>query len=35
MGFGWINPEEYSFNFFLLMERFQIRYFLNVRGFGG
>jgi SAM-dependent methyltransferase len=25
MGLGWINPEEYSFNSFLLMERFQIR----------
>jgi hypothetical protein len=25
MGLGWINPEDYSFNSFLLMERFQIR----------
>jgi SAM-dependent methyltransferase len=24
MGLGWINPEDYSFNSFLLMERFQI-----------
>ena len=26
MGFGWIKPEDYSFNSFLLMERFQIKY---------
>ena len=25
MSFNWIDPEEYSFNSFLLMERFQIR----------
>jgi hypothetical protein len=25
MGLGWINPEDYSFNSFLLLERFQIR----------
>jgi len=25
MGLGWINPEEYSFNSLLLLERFQIR----------
>jgi ubiquinone/menaquinone biosynthesis C-methylase UbiE/phage FluMu protein Com len=25
MGLGWINPEDYSFNSFLLMEQFQIR----------
>ena len=33
MGLGWINPEEYSFNSFLLLERFQIdRLFENSDG---
>lgn len=30
--FGWINPEEYSFNHFLLLEEFQIRLALENRG---
>jgi len=29
MPFGWIKPEEYSFNSLLLMERFQLRYALG------
>ena len=32
MPLGWINPEEYSFNSFLLMERFQIRLMLKSGG---
>ncbi|MDR0326493.1 MAG: class I SAM-dependent methyltransferase [Oscillospiraceae bacterium] len=32
MGLGWINPEEYSFNSFLLMERFQIRLMMESGG---
>ena len=30
--FGWINPEEYSFSHFLLLEEFQIRLALENRG---
>jgi ubiquinone/menaquinone biosynthesis C-methylase UbiE len=32
MGLGWINPEDYSFNSFLLMERFQVRLMLESGG---
>ena len=32
MGLGWINPEDYSFNCFLLMERFQIHLMMNSGG---
>ncbi len=32
MGLGWINPEDYSFNCFLLMERFQIRMMMELGG---
>ena len=32
MGLGWINPEDYSFNSFLLMERFQIRLMMKSGG---
>ncbi|MDR0294358.1 MAG: class I SAM-dependent methyltransferase [Oscillospiraceae bacterium] len=32
MGLGWINPEEYSFNSFLLMERFQIGLMMESNG---
>jgi len=32
MGLGWINPEEYSFNSFLLLERFQIRLIMGSDG---
>jgi ubiquinone/menaquinone biosynthesis C-methylase UbiE/phage FluMu protein Com len=32
MGLGWINPEDYSFNSFLLIERFQIRLMLASDG---
>jgi ubiquinone/menaquinone biosynthesis C-methylase UbiE/phage FluMu protein Com len=32
MGLGWINPEDYSFNSFLLMERFQIRLMMESGG---
>jgi len=32
MPFNWINPEEYSFNSFLLLERFQIRLMLASGG---
>jgi len=32
MGLGWINPEDYSFNSFLLMERFQIRLMVESGG---
>ena len=32
MGLGWINPEDYSFNSFLLMERFQIRLMMEPGG---
>jgi 2-polyprenyl-3-methyl-5-hydroxy-6-metoxy-1,4-benzoquinol methylase len=32
LGLGWINPEEYSFNSFLLMERFQIRLIMRSGG---
>ena len=32
MGLGWINPEVYSFNSFLLMERFQIRRMMESGG---
>ena len=32
MAFGWINPEEFSFNSFLMMERFQIRWMFESRG---
>ena len=32
MGLGWINPEDYSFNSFLLMERFQIRFMMESGG---
>ncbi|MCL2057824.1 MAG: hypothetical protein FWH01_02035 [Oscillospiraceae bacterium] len=35
MGLGWINPEDYSFNSFLLMERFQIRLMQYVGNGGG
>jgi len=34
MSFGWIKPEEYSFNHFLLLEEFQIRLALENRGWG-
>ena len=34
MDFHWIDPEEYSFNSFLLMERFQIRLMLEYGGWG-
>ena len=30
MALGWINPEDYSFNSFLLLERFQIRLLMNL-----
>ncbi len=29
MGLNWINPEEYSFNSFLLLEKFQICLMMN------
>ena len=32
MSIGWINPNDYSFNCFLLMERFQIRLMLKSGG---
>jgi len=32
MALGWINPEDYSFNSFLLLERFQIRLMMNTGG---
>jgi SAM-dependent methyltransferase len=32
MALNWINPEEYSFNSFLLMERFQIRLMMQSGG---
>lgn len=32
MSLGWINPNDYSFNCFLLLERFQIRIMLNSSG---
>ena len=32
MGLSWINPEDYSFNSFLLMERFQIRLMMDSGG---
>ena len=32
MGLGWINPEDYSFNSFLLMEQFQIRLMMESGG---
>lgn len=32
MSLGWINPEDYSFNSFLLMERFQINMMLKSDG---
>ncbi|MCL2549080.1 MAG: hypothetical protein FWE76_07955, partial [Symbiobacteriaceae bacterium] len=32
MALGWINPEDYSFNNFLLLERFQIRLMMNSGG---
>ena len=32
MGLDWINPEDYSFNCFLLLERFQIRLMLESGG---
>jgi len=32
MGLGWINPEDYSFNSFLLFERFQIRLMMESGG---
>jgi len=32
MALGWINPEDYSFNSFLLLERFQIRLMMNSGG---
>ncbi|MFA7099726.1 MAG: class I SAM-dependent methyltransferase [Eubacteriales bacterium] len=32
MPLGWINPNEYSFNCFLLLERFQIRIMLGSSG---
>ena len=32
MGLGWINPEDYSFNSFLLLERFQIRLMMDSGG---
>ncbi len=32
MAFGWIDPKEYSFNCFLLMERFQIRVMMESGG---
>jgi len=35
MALSWINPKEYSFNSFLLMERFQIRMMLEWGGWQG
>ncbi|MDR2614960.1 MAG: class I SAM-dependent methyltransferase, partial [Oscillospiraceae bacterium] len=32
MGLGWINPEDYSFNSFQLLERFQIRLMMESGG---
>ena len=32
MALGWINPEDYSFNSFLLLERFQIRLMMDSGG---
>lgn len=32
MSLNWINPEDYSFNSFLLMERFQIRLMMELGG---
>jgi len=32
MALGWIDPQDYSFNAFLLLERFQIRLMLNEGG---
>ncbi|MCL2056265.1 MAG: class I SAM-dependent methyltransferase [Oscillospiraceae bacterium] len=32
MALGWINPEDYSFNSFLLLERFQIRLMMKMGG---
>ncbi|MDR1668868.1 MAG: class I SAM-dependent methyltransferase [Oscillospiraceae bacterium] len=32
MALNWINPEDYSFNSFLLLERFQIRLMMNSGG---
>ncbi|MCL1986884.1 MAG: methyltransferase domain-containing protein [Firmicutes bacterium] len=32
MKLNWINPEDFSFNCFLLMDRFQLRYLLNYSG---
>jgi len=32
MGIGWINPEDYSFNSFLLLERFQVRLMMESGG---
>lgn len=34
MSWNWIKPEEYSFNHFLLLERFQIRLMLRAEGWG-
>ncbi|MDO4567579.1 MAG: methyltransferase domain-containing protein [Clostridia bacterium] len=34
MSLNWIDPSEYSFNSFLLLERFQIRLMLNWGGWG-
>ena len=32
MGLGWINPNDYSFNAFLLLERFQIKLMMESGG---
>ena len=32
MSLGWINPEDFSFNSFLLMDRFQIRMMFDSGG---
>ena len=32
MALNWINPEDYSFNSFLLLERFQIRLMMDSGG---
>lgn len=34
LNLNWIDPAKYSFNSFLLLERFQIRLMLNARGWG-
>ena len=34
MPLGWINPEDFSFNSFLLMDRFQIRMMMKSSGWG-